>query len=217
MSARNQRHVATIGRWAAAIFAGALGACATTTPALVAGDYSKPSNEVKQDEEVLSLDLIGKALAGKTEKLRSPRPGVWHMSVDGVPVLFIAEPARVRILAPIFSLEKLSSSPDVERGLLMRLLQANFDRAVDARYALFGQTVFASVTYTREALAPTDIERFLDQVVNLHKNTFRTGDRGYSSLPPEPGSIEIDPREDDTLVSPPREPSLAVTNQTLFL
>ncbi|MBI4815476.1 MAG: hypothetical protein HY791_04430 [Deltaproteobacteria bacterium] len=190
-------------------FAG-LAACASVPEPrhaqAVAGSYLEQTPGVKS--QGIGLDSIHRVLVDRSDRVRSPRPGVWHLSVEGVPVLIFAEESRVRILAPIFSFDRLDSSPDVERALLYRLLRANFDRAVDARYALLGRTVFASVTHTRASLGTRDLDRYLNQVVNLHKNTFRTGDRGYSSLPPEADSIEIDPREDDTLQEVPLEPNL---------
>lgn len=177
--------------------------------------YTDRTVEVKPS--VLGLDAIHRVLAERSDRVRTPRPGVWHLSVDGVPVLIFVEDSRVRIMAPIFSLEKLGSAPEVERALLYRLLRANFDRSVDARYALLGHTVFASVTHPRGTLGTAELDRYLEQVVNLHKNTFRTGERGYSSLPPTPDSVEIDPREDATLYERPLEPAMPTAIPTHVL
>lgn len=150
----------------------------------------------------LSRAQIERYLHNKGSNIQTPRPGVWHLSIDGVIVLTILERERIRIMAPIFSLEQLDGELGVQHALLQRLLQANFDQAADARYAIFDGIVFATVTQPRSALDEDGLERYFAQVVNLHKNTFRTGRTGYSTEPPDPDSIEIDPRKDETLDVP---------------
>jgi hypothetical protein len=148
----------------------------------------------------MNLGRIGSFLRTQTEKVESPRPGVWHVTIDGVMILTIADAKRLRIMAPIFSLEQLESSPRTRSALMIRLLQANFDDTSDARYAIFNGIVFASITQPRTALRGEEVlGRYLEQVVNLHKNTFRIGEGAYSALPPHPESFEIDPRKDETL------------------
>ena len=131
-------------------------------------------------------------------------PGMWRVSIDKVLVMVLAEDDRIRILAPIFALGQLDEEPGVRNALMMRLLQSNFERAVDARYAVYGGIVFATVTHPRLTLHADDLDGFLEQVVNLHKNTFRSGPTGYSSNQPTPDSVEIDPRQDETLRAPER-------------
>ena len=145
---------------------------------------------------------IDRYLRSKAHDLQSTRPGVWRLSVDGVLVLLVAESSRVRILAPIFAMGQLDMTPRVKHAVMVRLLQSNFERSIDARYALFDGIVFATVTHPRATLQQADLGRFLTQVVNLHKNTFRTGSRGYSSATPDPKSPEVDPRQDDSLMVP---------------
>lgn len=150
----------------------------------------------------MTVARIERFLRDGDYEMRATRPGVWRLSMEGVLVLLVAEEGRIRILAPIFALNQLDTEPAVKHALILRLLQSNFERAVDARYALFDGIVFATVTHPRPSLKTTDLHSFLEQVVNLHKNTFRTGGRAYSSSTPEEGSIEIDPRLDDTLLVP---------------
>jgi hypothetical protein len=131
-----------------------------------------------------------------------PRPGVWHVLVDGVVVMTVAEGARLSVVAPIFSMQQLDADPSAQHAVMRRLLQANFDPSADVRYALFDGIIFATVTSARDLVREGDLDRFLTQVVNLHKNTFRNGKRGYSPEEPEPDAEEVDPRQDDTLERP---------------
>jgi hypothetical protein len=182
-------------------------ACATTGSAdhvqAPAVPYGQGAAGVKANTPAgMSLARIERYLQSKGSNMQSPRPGVWHLSVDGVIVLTIVERDRIRVIAPIFSLEQLDGELGVQHALLRRLLQANFDQSADARYAIFDGIVFATITHARNALHESDLERFVNQVVNLHKNTFRTGRTGYSSETPDPNSEEIDPRRDGTLEVP---------------
>ena len=184
---------------------GSLGACATT--ATQSSDlrvpYGEASGVVKAAAAPgLSMANIERYLHAKSGNLKAARPGVWRLSVDGVLVLMVCEDSRIRILAPIFALNQLEGEPALAHALMLRLLQSNFERSIDARYAVFDGIVFATSTHPRATLHEEDLDRFLTQVVNLHKNTFRNGTTGYSSATPEPGSVEIDPRLDESLRSP---------------
>lgn len=148
----------------------------------------------------LSLHQIERYLKSRSSKLKSPREGVWHISIEGVMILTIVDTDRVRIMAPIFALQQLKGAPKTRSALMVRLLQANFDDTADARYAIFNGIVFAAVMQPRDSVsAEKALGEYLTQVVNLHKNTFRVGDSAYSSVTPDPNSVEIDPRADKSL------------------
>lgn len=173
----------------------------TQMPVNSAVSYGHTASAVKTKSTGPFTDIERFLESGEYEARRS-KPGVWRLSIDGVLVFLVSENARVRIIAPIFALHQLESEPTLQHALMIRLLQSNFERAVDARYAIFDGIVFATVTHPRSTLQEIDLGDFLDQVVNLHKNTFRTGRGAYGSGSPEPDSIEIDPRLDETLGSP---------------
>jgi hypothetical protein len=188
--------------FAIALHAGCASPQVVTASPVPQHPYARPASEVKPVPVGLSMARIERYLTGKGSNLQAPRPGVWHLSIEGVIVLTIVERERIRILAPIFSLEQLDGEVGVQHALMRRLLQANFEQSADARYAIFDGIVFAAVTQARNALLESDLDRFFDQVINLHKNTFRTGRTGYSSEAPDPDSIEIDPRKDESLEVP---------------
>jgi hypothetical protein len=191
-----------------AIAAGlALSGCAATatssSPGGRAASYDRSASAVKTNASPgLAASRIAEYLSRRSFDPRASRPGVWRLSIDGVVVLVMAEDERVRILAPIFALKQLGPDASLMHAIMIRLLQSNFERAADARYALFDGIVFATVTHPAPTLHDRDLDLFLGQVVNLHKNTFRIGLGAYSADPPDPGSVEIDPRLDDSLLSP---------------
>jgi hypothetical protein len=95
------------------------------------------------------------------------RPGFWRGMRDDVQLFVLSDDShdRMRIMAPIGELE------EVEPELLKVLLQANYDRALDARYAMRGKEVWSVSVHPLATLAPDDFASFLDQVVRLVKNT----------------------------------------------
>ena len=67
------------------------------------------------------------------------------------------------------------------------LLQANYDRALDAKYALRGNEVWAVAVHPLATLAPDDFASFIDQVVKLVKNTgstYASSDLVFLAAPP---------------------------------
>ena len=95
------------------------------------------------------------------------RPGFWRGVKDEVPVYVFSDDKndRMRLMAPIGELKELDSE------ILHVLLQANYDRALDAHYALRGLEVWAVSVHPLATLAPDDFASFLEQVVKLVKNT----------------------------------------------
>ena len=65
---------------------------------------------------------------------------------------------RMRLMAPIGVVEELD--PD----LLHVLLQANYDRALDARYAMRNRELWAVVVHPLATLATDDLPSLFDQV-----------------------------------------------------
>ncbi|OGF08379.1 MAG: hypothetical protein A2W00_02960 [Candidatus Eisenbacteria bacterium RBG_16_71_46] len=98
------------------------------------------------------------------------QPGFWRGIHDDVSLFVFSddEHDRVRVMAPIGELTELD--PEV----LQVLLQANYDRALDAKYALRGREVWSVCVHPLATLAPDDFVGFLDQVVKLVKNTGTT-------------------------------------------
>ena len=96
--------------------------------------------------------------------------GFWHGQRSGVTVYVVAdeEHDRMRIMSPIGEMRQ----PDA--GFLSILLQANFDRALDAKYALRHKEVWSVFMHPMSTLVPDDLGTFLDQVARLVQNTGTT-------------------------------------------
>jgi hypothetical protein len=120
-------------------------------------------------------------------------PGFWRGEREGVPVFVFSDDAndRMRLMAPIGVLEELD--PD----LLQVLLQANYDRALDARYAMRGRELWSVVVHPLATLATDDLPSLFEQVVALVKNTgstFASTDLVFRSMPDD---IVLETEDDD--------------------
>jgi hypothetical protein len=90
---------------------------------------------------------------------------------------------RMRVLAPVGRLEALDA------GILLRLLEANFSSALDARYALFRGTLWSVFLHPLESLTEPELQNALQQVVTLVKTTgttYASTDLAFGRYPPNP-------------------------------
>lgn len=92
--------------------------------------------------------------------------GYWQLKIDSRDMLVITDEThnRMRIMSPIAPQNAL------DEKALIRLLEANFASALDAKYALRDQTLWSVFTHPLTQL--TD-EQFMDcaaQVINLANN-----------------------------------------------
>lgn len=123
--------------------------------------------------------------------------GFWRGMREEVQLFVLCDDThdRMRIMAPIGELREL------EPEVLQLLLQANYDRALDAKYAMRGNELWSVSVHPLATLAPDDFASFLDQVVRLVKNTGST----YSSSDlmfggsgnGEDGEAADDPKDED--------------------
>ncbi|NNM00171.1 MAG: hypothetical protein HKO62_05430 [Gammaproteobacteria bacterium] len=110
----------------------------------------------------LDNDAIGSILE-RLNVQASGEPGHWRFDYGGATLTIItdARADRMRIVAPVTAGEELS--PD----LAYRLLQANFDTALDARYALARGVVWSTFIHPLGALTERQLLSGIGQVINL--------------------------------------------------
>lgn len=100
----------------------------------------------------------------------------------------------MRIMAPIGVVEELDAD------LLHVLLQANYDRALDARYAMRGNELWSVVVHPLATLATDDLPSLFDQVTTLVKNTgstFASTELVFRSFPDDELVIETEDDEEE--------------------
>ncbi len=111
------------------------------------------------------IDKVGENVSG--------RSGFWQFKVEGYSVLVITDENadRMRIMSPI------TRSADLSDTDLMRTMQANFDSALDARYAVARGTLWSAFLHPLRSLTDAEFLSALGQVVNL----VATYGKSYSS------------------------------------
>jgi hypothetical protein len=138
---------------------------------------------------------MGKLLDSYLSDLEG-QPGFWRGSRNEVPVFVFSDDSndRMRVMSPIGVVEELDPE------LLHVLLQANYDRALDARYAMRGNELWSVVVHPLATLATDDLPSLFDQVVLLVKNTgstFASTDLVFRSFPGDDIVLETDDEEED--------------------
>lgn len=144
----------------------------------------------------MTTQAMGKLLDSYLTELEG-QPGFWRGVRNEVPVFVFSddEHDRMRIMSPIGVVEELESD------LLHVLLQANYDRALDARYAMRGNELWSVVVHPLATLATDDLPAMFDQVTLLVKNTgstFASTELVFRSFPADQIVIETDDEEGDS-------------------
>jgi len=117
----------------------------------------------------MTTSAIGKLLDSYLTELEG-ESGFWRGMREDVQIFVLSDEShdRMRIMAPVGELKSL------EARVLQMLLEANYDRALDAKYAMRGKELWSVSVHPLATLAPDDFASFLDQVVRLVKNTGST-------------------------------------------
>lgn len=102
------------------------------------------------------------ALLEKTAVVQEQREGFWNVDYLDRNVLIVNKPVELlRIMTPILP------AADVDVAILFQVLQANFERTRNARYALHGDYLWATFGYTFVELSEAGITTAMDQVTLL--------------------------------------------------
>lgn len=102
------------------------------------------------------------------------RAGSWQVLYRAVPMMIFTSEAhdRMRIIAPV------SEESDLDSARLGLLMHANFDKALDARYALFQGKLWSVYLHPLSSLTEEELHSALDQVANLrltYGSTYSSG------------------------------------------
>lgn len=89
--------------------------------------------------------------------------GAWSLEVKTVPVTVVTDAAndRMRIIIPV------TRSRDLSPEQMIRIMQANFDSALDARYAISQNLLWSTYIHPLGALDDEEFLAALGQTVNL--------------------------------------------------
>lgn len=133
--------------------------------------FANPALSNKNEGSMTNLRL-GKIIK-RLDARATGQPGYWQLSIDGVKLLVITDESanRMRIISPIASAQKLDASR------LYRLMQANYDSALDARYAVAKNLLWSAFIHPLKSLGDKEFISGIGQVVNLS----RTYGQSYTS------------------------------------
>ena len=109
----------------------------------------------------MTLDAMGEVIARLDPAVERAGPA-FRFTIEDVPVLIVSDPRadRMRAMVPIRSAEGLSDAD------LMRMMQANFDSALDARYAVAEGRVWAVFIHPLSPLREDQLISGIGQTVN---------------------------------------------------
>lgn len=105
--------------------------------------------------------------------------GLLEFEYHGVRMAAISDAAndRMRILSPV------ANYADVGREHLDAMMEANFHKTLDSRYAVTGGVLYAVFIHRLSILEQQDIEHAMDQVANLvlsYGSEFTSGDLTFN-------------------------------------
>jgi len=131
-------------------------------PADAAPSHEAPAPEAPAPEPDMTLDRLDTIL-------RALDPGaqgngkVWQVTIDDVQVLVVtdARADRMRALTPV------TRRADVTQDQMTRMMQANFDSALDARYAIANDVLWSAYIHPLSPLQKDQLISGIGQVVNL--------------------------------------------------
>jgi hypothetical protein len=118
-----------------------------------------PQTAPEPDMTLERLDAIIRALDPEAQG----NGAVWQLSVGEVQVLIVTDKTadRMRAMTPV------ARSADVTPEQLTRMMQANFDSALDARYAIARDVLWSAYIHPLSPLKKDQLISGIGQVVNL--------------------------------------------------
>jgi len=136
----------------------------------------KPKEVVREGTMTIrQMDVIIKLLDSQAKSLRS---GVWQFTIEKNTVIIVTDTKanRMRIMVPIRPAEGLKLEE------FERITQANFDTALDSRYAIAQKLLWSVYIHPLSELYPRQFIKGIGQTVNLavtYGKTYNSGLQSY--------------------------------------
>ncbi len=117
-------------------------------------------------EGTMTLERINAIVTRIDEKTTQPKKGIWNFKVNDTPLIIVTDEAnnRMRIVTPIKSADELTKAE------LLRIAQANFDSALDARYAVAQGALWAVYIHPLRTLHDKQFISAIAQTVTTSVN-----------------------------------------------
>ena len=140
----------------------------------LAGDEEKEQGESQEDptDENMSNERL-QAIIRRIDPEFTGRLGLWSLRIGNIDVQIITDERadRMRIIIPVRKAEELNSEE------MYRILHANFDSALDARYAIGQGILWSTFIHPLSSLSDEDFLSGLGQSINIVSSYGKT----YSS------------------------------------
>lgn len=126
--------------------------------------FSASSTFAQDAEPPMTLERLGEIILSLDEDAR-PNGNSFQMTIEDVPVLILTDTDadRMRALVPIRSSEEMTSEE------VLRVMQANFDTALDARYAIANGKLWGTFIHPLASLEKDEFISGLGQTINIAK------------------------------------------------
>ena len=172
------------------ILAVAVSATSTRADDKTDGDTDAKNPEPKAAVKMTNARL-GALLKKRFDNLGG-REGFWIVPIkaekkgeEDIPLMIVTDERanRMRIMMPVRKFDK-----DKDKDLLLKLLKANFHSALDAKYAVNGDTIWSAFLHPLATLQEADLDNALKQVQTLRKNTgssYSSGELHFGGGEPE--------------------------------
>ena len=144
--------------------------------AIVSADEEAKSAPLPPTDEITTAKKralsLGEIILRLDEDARQQN-NVWNFVIEQLDVILVydIQADRMRVMTPI------TATADLDGKLLHRLLQANFDSALDARYAVANDVLWGVFIHPLSSLSDEDFLSGVGQTINI-RLTFGTS---YSS------------------------------------
>ncbi|MDG2002248.1 MAG: hypothetical protein P8J20_02860 [Novosphingobium sp.] len=137
------------------------------------GGSEAPGEGKAQDPDAMDNAKLAELLKRIDPDVKGD-PGSWQLTYEELQVIVITDEkaGRMRILSPVRKADSL------EKAGLVRLMQANFDSALDARYAIANGMVWSTFIHPLTELTERELFSGLGQTIALkvtYGTTFSSG------------------------------------------
>lgn len=114
------------------------------------------------NETPMTVERLGELVLAVDEDAVLEEPA-WIVALDGLEVIIVydTDADRMRIVIPI------GPATDIPREELVRLMQANYDSALDARYAIAQDTLWGVFIHPLSELSDDEFLTALGEVINI--------------------------------------------------
>ncbi|MEJ6397100.1 hypothetical protein [Yoonia sp. 208BN28-4] len=134
------------------------------TAALIASLFLAPPVAAQDADSGMTLPRMGEIVMALDENAQFTGSG-FQFTIDDIPVLIVADARanRMRAMVPIRAADGLTAEE------LQRVMQANFDSALDARYAIANGRLWGTYIHPLRELQRDQLISGIAQTVNVAK------------------------------------------------